>query len=189
MKRNMVRSYKELRTIIGMIGILLPFALLIGNWGFMPSISQYYYTDMRNLFVGALCAVSMFMFVYVGYDKIDSITTAIIGLFALGVAFFPCEGWTRTYHLLSAVIVFASFGYLSFFRFTKHGPQITQRKVYRNLIYRTCGALILLSLVAVIVYFLSGKNIPEFIYWAEVVMLEAFGFSWLIKGGSILGDK
>ena len=68
-------SYLALRKAVGWIGILLPFALMLG--GFLifkeeiiqESISHYYYTGMRDVFVGALCAVALFMFFYSGYNK------------------------------------------------------------------------------------------------------------------------
>jgi hypothetical protein len=31
--------------------------------------------------------------------------------------------------------------------------------------------------------------IPHSIFWLEVIMLWAFGFSWLVKGETILRDK
>jgi len=50
------------------------------------SISHYYYTGMRNVFVGALCAVALFMFFYCGYDKWDDLAGDMAGIFAIGVA-------------------------------------------------------------------------------------------------------
>ena len=39
-----------------MIAVLLPFALILANWvighGVQSSVSGYYYTPMRNIFVG-----------------------------------------------------------------------------------------------------------------------------------------
>jgi hypothetical protein len=53
------------------------------------SMSGYYYTHMRDLFVGALCALGVFLVAYVGYDEVDRWITNIAGLCAIGVAFFP----------------------------------------------------------------------------------------------------
>ncbi len=52
---SLVLSYLTLRTIVGAIGIALPFVLAIGKIvvdgpGLQNSMSDYYYTDMRNLF-------------------------------------------------------------------------------------------------------------------------------------------
>jgi len=35
------------------------------------TISLYYYTGMRDVLVGALCAIALFMFFYKGHDKWD----------------------------------------------------------------------------------------------------------------------
>jgi arginine exporter protein ArgO len=66
---NYVQSYKGLRKAIGIIGIALPIALLVGNplvdgGGMLGSISAYYYSGMRNYFVGTMCALAVFFFSY-----------------------------------------------------------------------------------------------------------------------------
>jgi hypothetical protein len=50
-------------------------------------MSGYYYTHMRNLFVGALCALGVFLAAYDGYDNVDRWITNIAGFCAIGVAF------------------------------------------------------------------------------------------------------
>jgi hypothetical protein len=70
-------SYLALRKAVGWIGILLPFLLMFGYFlifkGGIPlfDISMYYYTGMRDVFVGAMCAIVLFLFFYRGYDKWD----------------------------------------------------------------------------------------------------------------------
>ena len=57
-------SYLALRRMVGWIGILLPFALIVGvqlipgGRGFQRSISHYYQTGMRNLFTGSTSSVA-----------------------------------------------------------------------------------------------------------------------------------
>ena len=186
--RTMIRSYRELRTTVGFIGILLALVLFIGHGGLMPSISQFYYTDVRNILVGTLSAVSMFMFFYVGYDKTDNWITNFIAVFAIGIAFFPCEGWTRIYHLISASSFFILIGYFSIFRFTK-GNSGTKMKNIRNKIYIFLGILIWVSMLIIIIAMAFKIEIKNFTFWMETVMLESFGISWLVKGGYILKDK
>ena len=69
---SLVISYLWLRTAIGIIGIALPFALVLGKilfdgGGLQNSMSAYYYTNTRNLFVGSLCAIGIFLMSYRGY--------------------------------------------------------------------------------------------------------------------------
>lgn len=88
-------SYLTLRKAVGILGIIFPIVLIVGSViccgcsEVQSSISAYYHTGMRNLFVGLLCAIGLFLFAYRGYDSADAITGNIACLFALGVAFFP----------------------------------------------------------------------------------------------------
>src|SRR5919199_3499875 len=101
-------SYYMLRNAIGTIGILLPFVLVFGNMLFeglviQDSISSYYYTRMRDVLVGSLCATGVFLFSYKGYDDpnrawrrlpfkgTDDLASTIAGISAVGVALFPTQ--------------------------------------------------------------------------------------------------
>ena len=94
--KQLVVSYLFLRRAVGWIAILLPIVLLAGNLissAASPpeSMSGYYYTDMRNIFVGSLCALGVFLVAYNGYDNVDRWVTTIAGLGAIGVAFCPTK--------------------------------------------------------------------------------------------------
>ena len=97
-------DYRALRAVIGGIVILLVPVVYIGNWllfirhrggcfynpQWIPgSLSGFYYTHMRNLFVGAMCAVGVFFVAYRGHDKWDDRLTNVAGLAAILIALFP----------------------------------------------------------------------------------------------------
>jgi hypothetical protein len=93
---QLIVSYMVLRRAVGWIGTLLPVVLIVGNaissTASRPdSMSGYYYTDMRNIFVGALCALGVFLAVYDGYDDVDRWMTNIAGFGAIGVALCPTK--------------------------------------------------------------------------------------------------
>ena len=93
---QLIVSYMFLRKTVGWIGTLLPIVLLVGvaissTQSRPDSMSGYYYTDMRNIFVGALCALGVFLGAYAGYDEVDRWITNIAGLGAIGVAFCPTK--------------------------------------------------------------------------------------------------
>src|SRR5687767_7909057 len=151
--QRLIISYLTLRRAIGIVGILLPFVLWIGfkifNKDcepealtetppiFPPSISHFYYTKMGDLFVGTLCAVSLFMFCYNGHDKADKIAAKLASLFALGVAFFPTnvsafkvfecnrisgdgeDVLSNIVHYVSAALLFSTLAFFCLFQFTK----------------------------------------------------------------------
>lgn len=88
-------NYLNVRKAVGWIGSLLPFGLLAGNlfatFNLPYSMSGYYYTPMRDLFVGTLCALGVFLFFYVGYDAWDRWVTNVSGVGMIGVAFLATK--------------------------------------------------------------------------------------------------
>ena len=196
-------SYLSLRKAVGWIGILLPFILMLGVFIIFKgeiiqkSISHYYHTGMGNVFVGALCAVALFMFFYSGYDKWDDWAGNIAGFFAIGVAWFPTtemgsSDLTGTIHLVSAALFFLTLAIFSLFLFTRKGANPTPQKLTRNKIYLICGLIMIACLVAIAIYFkvIHDDNTRYgFVLWAETIALVAFGVSWLTKGGTLYPDK
>lgn len=200
--QRLTYSYLHLRKAVGWIGMLLPFVLILGLWLLFSdeetptSISHYYHTSIRSVFVGALCAVALFMFFYTGYTKTDNILGNITGLFAIGVAWFPATemaGETDTIgivHYICAAIFFLSLASFSLFLFTKTGDKLnmTPRKKARNKVYITCGIIMIICLMAIAVYKMFGLH-PSIVFWSETIALIAFGISWLTKGETIFPDK
>ncbi len=215
------KTVLTLRRTIGILGISLPLivavgAITLGNCtSIQRSISMYYNTVMRNVFVAVLAATALFMFAYRGYDYRDRIAGIAAGVFALGIAFFPpgkemiinCNydipqlqrpDWIRTIHLISASLYFITLSVISFFLFTRTDTKhfaLTPEKKTRNFIYRICGIVIFVSLLSIVIYmyFIDPKN-PQFdtyhpIFWLESLALLAFAVSWLIKGEVALKDK
>jgi hypothetical protein len=91
---TLVFSYLTLRKGIGLLGLALPFVLSFGAFvvfqqALQSSISYYYWTGMRDVFVGTLFAIGFFLLSYQGYEKADNIAGNLACLFAVGVALFP----------------------------------------------------------------------------------------------------
>lgn len=212
-------SYKKLRLIIGLVAFLLPITLILGNYIFIngkdrieSSVSHYYYTCMGDVFVGLVCAVAIFLFTYKGHDKeegellSDNFTGNLACIFALGVAFFPTaetnavQNLISWVHYISAGLFFCSLAYFCLNQFVKtkddevelkHNPK--NRKLLRNAIYRTCGYIILFSILMLLLYNAPAVktlvwNTHYFISF-EILALWAFGFSWLVKSEFIFQDK
>ena len=102
---SLVLNYRTLRNAIGFIGVGLPIALFVGGKlisGQWPqSVSGYYFSPVRNVLVGALCTVSVFLMAYSGYNNLDRWVTNLAGAFALGVAFFPTANTAFHPHWIS----------------------------------------------------------------------------------------
>jgi hypothetical protein len=206
----LVISYLALRQTIGILGILLPFlvslgALLIFETQLQDSISAYYYTGTRNVFVGTLWAIGFFFFSYKGYDRRDDIAGNLAFVFALGVSLFPTApdcGSCPYSHIASALhgvfasLLFLTLSYFSLFLFTKTDPTKvpTPRKLQRNKVYRVCGCLMLACILLVV----PLRLLPDIavavkkydpVFWLEAIAIVAFGLSWLTKGEAILSDQ
>ena len=96
------------------------------------------------------------------------------------------------FHFLSAGILFLLLAYFCFVVFTRSVPgqegsgSAGSAKRIRNTIYKICGSLILLSIVALlsklVLPFDSFWNKWNLTFWFEAVALWAFGFAWMVKG-------
>lgn len=201
--REQTYSYLALRNTVGWIGILLPFVLMLGgNLIFgeeipLFDISMYYYTGMRDLFVGALCAIGLFLFFYRGYDQWDNLAGDIAGFSAFCIAWFPTtkigpQDWAGKIHFVAAGVFFATLAFFSLFLFTRKGSDPSHRKLLRNRIYLSCGIVLFICAAAIFFYFTFFTGcLPDtrFVFWAETLALVAFGISWLTKGGTLFPDK
>lgn len=209
-----VISYLKLRKSIGWLGLLMP---IIVRWGAKlfenipshDSISAYYYTSMRDVFVGILAATGVFLFCYRGPDRQDNILTNIAGLCAVGIALLPTapiyherisERYDTTslecysnhgplgFHIYVVAAFFLIISYLTIFRFRKLSRSfMTTQKLKRNKIYVACGIVMVLMLVAIVVIKALNQGWPIFL--PETVAIVAFGIAWLVKGQAILKDK
>ena len=208
---SLVLSYLTLRKAVGILGISLPVVLAVGGTIFcglelQRSISSYYYSGKRNLFVGILCSIAVFLLSYRGYELQDKIASFLAGLFTLGVAFFPTtsndtpsetQQLIGYVHLASAAAFFLTISCISLFLFTKTDPTKppTPKKLQRNKAYKSCGWIILGAIFLIGVYKIIGfyklaslDNLNP-VFWLESVAQLAFGASWLVKGEAILRDE
>jgi hypothetical protein len=192
----LVHSYLYLRRAIGLIGLALPFVLILGKQlvqggDLIGSLSGYYYTDLRDVFVGAMCAVGVFLLAYYGHDYVDNIASTVAGLGAIGLALFPTtpggdiSGWDRTagvLHLAFAVVFFLSLAYFCLRLFPHDGEQTPVTSV----VYRTCGVVILACLVLIaLTSYLRLVPLLHPALWLEAAAVWAFGVAWLAKGQTL----
>lgn len=211
-QNELVLPYKELRVTIGLLGMLMPLILYVGGrviFGkvLQESISAYYHTGMRDVMVGILFAMGVFLFSYKGYGHADDIAGNLACLFAIGTALFPTlrDGETgeiykriSVVHHIFAASFLLSLTYFCLVLFTKskHKPaDMSDMKKLRNTVYRVCGGVMLASILLIAIYFAAfgaeGRflGITNPIYWLETLAIFAFGFSWFVKSEVILKDK
>jgi len=207
---RLIISYLTLRKLIGLLGFTFPFVLVLGGFiakqDIQSSISYYYHTPLRDVFVAVLCIVAAFLLAYKGYEKKDEIAGNIAGISAIGVAMIPTtieNNATTTQellgniHLVFAFCYFVTIAYFCLFLFTKSKhAALSTRKKQRNIIYKSCGYIIIACLVLIGIYaVLLPENIKDILapynplFWLESIAIIVFGFSWLCKGEALLKDK
>jgi hypothetical protein len=212
-----------LRKIIGILGMSMPLLLFVflylDNGLSLPleSISHYYYTRVSGIFVITLSLLAIFLMVYKGKNAVDFYISLAAGIFAFLVILFPtnnittiCADPTKKYaitilpvsdlrmyfHYIVAALFFVCLSYMCIFLFTKSNKSVENRgskKNIRNLIYRICGVVIIISILIPFTGFLEiipkiyFKTYP-ITFWAETIAVECFGFAWLVKGETLFKD-
>ena len=191
------RIYLAFRRTVGWIGILLPVVLALGNalvfheYPLLHSISRYYFSGMRDVFVGCMGAMALFLFFSSGLDRWENLMGKLAGCCAAGVAIFSVaplgEPWdtSATIHYICAFGLFIILGLDLLLLISRNWGDTSERARRRSWFHRFCGIVIIGSVVAVCVYSAVSENSdnPESLFTliAETIALVAFGSSWLIE--------
>ena len=210
---QMVFSYNRVRNALGFLGLMFPLMLILGSVlsrdGMQVSMSDFFHTTLRDIYVGTLCSIGVFLISYRGYRRepdewiSDDLIATVAGIAAFGVAFFPnvspgmdietlsqeavSPSISEVLHFLSAMLFFLCLSLFCYIKFPKNA------KPWRRRIYFTCGHLIWVGgiTVAVASHFKqngAGSGIQAFvidyniIFWGETLGIWAFAVSWLVKG-------
>ena len=204
-----LRSYLFMRVMAGVIGISLPIVLVLvdrvlfsGDPAPRSSLSAYYYSGVRELFVGALCAAAMFLVTYKVVElNLDNTVTVVAGVAALTIALFPTEapngialtplqdllGETAVsaVHYVAAAAFILALAAMSYFFGLREGAREPRPGHRSPLFWRwyhwTCAGVILLAVAFMAIASLVGEP-PRALLYGEAISLWAFGASWLMKG-------
>jgi hypothetical protein len=206
-----VKSYLILRLGVGVIGIALPFTLVLvdglvfhGKPFPRVSISAYYYSGMRDLMIGAICSTGVFLLAYkIAERNLDNTISLVGGLGALVAALSPPSlppgvppgplqeligtavcSWI---HFGAAVALLISLGALSFFFGLREGardPQVGKLSPkFWRIFHWVCAGLIAAALIWMGLFSLFPQLGPsQTLLYGESLCLWAFGVSWLLKG-------
>lgn len=190
------RTVQRLRFGIGLIGVLLPIVLPLWNWIFVQfghqtailpnSMSTSYYTSTRNIFVGSLCALGVFLIGY-RFNTRDDVWSTVAGVFAIGVALFPAAPKTPTAYQSAigyAHLVFASIllsGLALFCISSFRDPSDPNRRSV-NRAYLSAGitifAFLAIAVVAGITHWGDHWRLTP-LYVCEAVSVWSFGAAWI----------
>lgn len=96
--RAFIESYLWMRMAIGLLGVLLPVLLVLVDWWFVDnhrpirgSMSAYYHSAARDVFVGGLIATGLFLITYMSAKKrtYDYVLSTTVGFLVIVVALLP----------------------------------------------------------------------------------------------------
>ena len=213
---QLVASFLTNGRVIGWLGYFLPASLL--TWSLLTgssirgSLSEYYYTPVRDLLVGTLCAMAVFLWSYRGFSHrsddlvADRRTGKVAGVAAMVIAFSPlrprqddrctlvqCMIGTEAadvVHAIAAVVFFVSLALFSLVLLPRSAIPGPRRRA-RIWLYRLCGLIILLAVASLVVWkylppeiiFALGHYKP--IFWIETVAIWAYATAWTVRGRTL----
>lgn len=181
----------RLRAMLGWLGMLLPWIVVVLIGYFPDSISATWYTNACTVFMIILGSASILLISYKGYERADDLVLTLSGIFGLGICLFPCAvtnapervgtfmvnvAVSNIIHFVSAIIFFALLAYNSFFLFTKSSGEKNPKKKIRNIIYRVCGVGMIGSFAIMLL-----PDFPHQVWVTEAIALFFFGISFLTK--------
>jgi hypothetical protein len=191
-----VRSYIFMRFAIAVLGIALPIVLVFvepilfdGQPWPRGSLSAYYYSGMRELFVGTLCAIGVFLIIYKGGEPTrEARASTYAGIAVIVVALFPTgkpgaavpatplqdrlgEEWVERVHFFAAGLFIGLLWRITRQHFRKHASA-------HGTFHATCAWLILAALALAAIAGVTGEP-DKGILVAEWLAVWAFGASWL----------
>lgn len=205
-----VRSYLIMRIFIGALGVALPFLLVLCDgvvFDLHPfprdSLSAYYYSGVRELFVGTLCATGVFLITYKVADRsLDNTLSIVAGLAALTVALFPTglpehvrqltplqerlgECVVVAIHFFAAGLFIISLGVMCYFFGVREGARAPRPKKRSPRFWRRyhwfCASAIAVAVVWIVITQVLGGPSKSLLI-GEAVSVWAFGASWFMKG-------
>ncbi len=196
------KPFLKTRLIVGIIGILLPptvvfgYMIIVGEPRFKPSLSDYYYTPMRNWFVGSLWAIGAGLLVYLRTKyRADSWISFVAGLLAIAVALLPTSDIhtpttaTSTLHLVCAGILFALLGLMCFLfgrrDRTREDRTVQWRRVWGT-VHKTCAFIVWGAVLGSVLLVKFGPPDSQAVLIGETVAVIAFAVSWFLKGSEII---
>jgi len=185
---HIFRTYRYLRVGMAVLAGALPFLLLIvgGIYGIhvQDTMSHYYHVNdtTRNLFVGILWALGVFLVLYVGINRWENGLLNLAGFCAVGVAMVPmaykCDpacpaiSWL---HGVFALIVFFSIAIVCFLGARNEARESKYRFWY--------WAFSLFMILGPATAFVLTRvfHIREYVFLAETAGFLAFAAYWGTK--------
>ena len=209
-----VRSYLWMRVGVGILGIALPLVLVFGDkLAFhgdpfpRGSLSVYYYSGMRDEFVGILSATGVFLITYkIAELNLENSVSLFAGAGAILIALFPPgrpgyvpgpltplqdligEAASKWVHFAASGVFLVSLALITLFFGIREGERPrrvgTRSPEFWRWFHWTCTCIMGLALLWIVITLWAGWP-PRALLIGEWVSAWAFGASWLAKGAEL----
>lgn len=224
-----VGSYQALRNAIGWLAFGLPWVVFLGYWIIFShhrlaclvpigdklpdSLSGYYYSHMRDVFVGSMCSAGVFLFFYRVADGRERWLTNIAGLCAVLIALFPttrpalaasncgpvippgmqsAPSWSAWVHAVSLVVLMAAIATVILLWRSKESADSTESAASKRRSknwYLACVIFMFaagaLALIQEFFFDKQTHSLAPWLLYAEVMAFLSFGVAWFVNGQPI----
>ena len=190
LRDHMNGTYFSLRMGMGIVGALLPWVLWLGaTERLQGSMSAYYYTSMRDVFVGSLVAIGFFLVLYKGFSSRENWALNFAGGFAVGVALVPtnkpdAEATLGAYaHGAFALAFFGFVAYVCIFLAADTLSLIrdTSRARRFQAAYRLIGAAMIVAPLSAAMLAFFAREWRATLFVVEAAAVTVFAVYWLVK--------
>jgi|SRR6185295_15929160 len=181
-----VRSYLYLSLGTGLIAVLLPVLLVVaGGYATHDSMSSFYHdTDgpARDILVGSLCAVGVFLFLFHGLSKLENWLLNVAGIAVIAVALIPSPGDTgygsALIHRGAAIVFFVLIGVVAIFLSKGRIKDIKDEAKRRGFAAAYNSVGILMIALPGVVALAQGHHWVLQTEWAGIWLFSAY---WFLK--------
>lgn len=188
-----VRAYLYLSLGIGLIAVALPILLVVaGGYQAHDSMSSFYHDTVgptRDILVGSLCAVGVFLFLFHGLSKVENWLLNLAGIAIIAVAVIPSPGDTgygsALIHRGSAIVFFVLIGIVAIFLSKGRIKDIKdeRKKLWFKAAYNVAGAAMVAvpGIVAILQYAPGSRIAGHWVLLTEWAGIWTFSAYWFLK--------
>ena len=176
---------------IGVTALAVPVVLpLVGGYDGHYSISYFYHVpETRDLFVGLLWALGLFLVLFQGLSRAENLLLTLAGILLILVAMVPtgaeqCTDTALDWHEGFAVGFFACLFVVALVFSKGRLAYILWPPLRRRFegAYNLAGCLMIgLPLTAWGLHLWRGPECGHAIFWIEAAAIAAFAFFWFVK--------
>lgn len=199
LEKSVEGSYFSLRMAISAAGFVLPPLLLISGalvgCAIQPSISAYFHTPVRDLFVGLLFLIATATYLYKGYSRRENVALNIAAIGAVLVALFPTElsmtapcvlqperAAMPTLHMIGAFAFFLGGAFVAIVCAPETLDRLPEESAARyRMTYRALGSVMVLTPFSALAITLLVRVQPYYVLVVEILGVITLAVFWLVK--------